>query len=183
MTNFSTMYIFEVNWTDEDGSLVHRANIPAGQVHFEVCSTEHVWTLAAKPIVGKGKGHNSNASLSSNSVHNVGYDSDKPTPLLIFRPSTASLSEGKCVTMMWYPFTSVSVTQTVYPQTKKGYSNNTDRFMPCMHVQLMDPPGKQSSDSSVYADEKTLGKLLRKPLTKTRAINKWRKSKAKSGHK
>lgn len=185
LTNFSQNFILEVNWTDEDGSLVCRGNIAPGQVHFELCSEDHVWTLAAKPNEagkpGKHAAQSSQQSLSGGSLssssqsHNVGYDTDRPAPMLIFRPSPACLADGRCVSMVWYPLVSVSATQTLYSQSKE---QNHDKVLPCIHIQLMDPP--KSATTSVNVTEQSLARLHRKPLMKTRVLNRWRNKKAHS---
>lgn len=175
-----------MNWVDEDSVLIQRANIASGQTHFELASQDHVWMLAAKPQQAPSKHNKSvyststsgtNLHASSSVSHNVGYDNDKPVPVVIFRPSQASLSEGKCVSMLWSPYTSLSLTQTVHTLSKKeAVSNSKDRVLPCIHIQLLDPPSRsEASAVNIHADEETLGKLLRKPLTKTGVLNKFRK--------
>jgi len=53
VTNFSSQWLVEVNWVDEDGCLVPRCALPNGKTHIERCSSEHVWVLTALRTASK----------------------------------------------------------------------------------------------------------------------------------
>lgn len=170
-TNFSTNFVLEVNWIDEDGCLVQRANIPSGELHFELCSAEHVWAIAAKPMTPNKKRN------SVFGIHNVGYDAEKALPMLVFRPSSPSLVSSKCVSLLWYPGVSLSATQTVYPQSKQG-TGDREHVMPSLHLQLFDSSSSENITDTKDAimDEEALSRVQRKPLARTRTLNRQRRS-------
>eukprot|EP01039_Chlorochromonas_danica_P002869 gene2869-3133_t len=170
-TNFSTSFVLEVNWIDEDGCLVQRANIPNGELHFELCSAEHVWAIVAKPMTPNKKRN------SVFGIHNVGYDAEKALPMLVFRPSAPSLVSSKCVSLLWYPGVSLSATQTMYPQSKLG-TGDREHVMPSLHLQLFDSPSNENKTDTKNAimDEEALSRVQRKPLARTRTLNRQRRS-------
>lgn len=157
-----------------------------GTSHFELCSTDHVWAIIATPIKG-GKSQasvaaskfSSNESLSHASATSSIFES--PPTLLIIKPSIASLREGKCASMLWSPWCSLSVTQTMYSQGGQridSHNPGVTRIQPGIHIQLFDSTKKEFIHDAQEANavDVNLGKLSRRPLRKSRDVYRRKKT-------
>ena len=184
-SNFSIGWKLEVNWVDEDGALIIRGDVKSGTSHFELCSTDHVWVIVATPI--KSKTHGSHGSVSASKLssnESVSHASlvssvyDSPPLLLIIRPSAGSLRDGKCASVLWSPWSSMSVTQTMYSQPINHGTNA--KIQPGIHIQLFDTTKKEIHHSYDPQEAKesdiNLGKLTRRPLRKSRDVYRRKKT-------
>jgi hypothetical protein len=175
-SNFSSSWRLEVNWIDEDGAMVSRTEVKAGTCHFELCSSEHVWALVASPL---NHGNKIGSSMSMGSSLLVNKQSsedglqaglseviDELSPvLLVFRPSPGSLQTGKCASLLWSPWSSLSIAQSIASKS----TNSSQRVQPCVHIQLFDPSRRDVYQAGAAIDAKDLEdvdytKLMRKPL-------------------
>mmetsp|Transcript_18961 Transcript_18961/g.25921 ORF Transcript_18961/g.25921 Transcript_18961/m.25921 type:complete len:480 (-) Transcript_18961:321-1760(-) len=77
VTNFSSQWLVEVNWVDEDGCLVPRCALPNGKTHIERCSSEHVWVLTALRTASKTayRGGGGSQSVAASSVDSLQEES------------------------------------------------------------------------------------------------------------
>lgn len=164
---------------DEDGALVIRKSVDFGKTHFEYGSVEHVWAIVATPA----RPRTTRGSESDNN------NNDLLQPIiLVFRPSHASLIEGKSTCLMWTPWQSLSISQRIYAKSsQKTFEVKEEdvKIQPCIHIQLLESSIKEGNFST--ADAKVLeeenGKLTRKPLRTSRpmATNNLQKSKKLTG--
>ncbi len=212
-SNFSTQWKVEVYWVDEEGGLILRHEVKSGQTHFELCSHDHVWVVMAStlakhnPYHGRGgsshgstilggSGHHldggpsmlSNTGISSLGTGGVSSMADVPPVITIFRPSRGALQDGKCASVIWSPWTSLSLSQTMYSKVGKlGSANRSGaqevRIEPAIHMQVFDSAKKELLAAALHGvasggasgvheptavSEESLGKLRRRPLRKSR---------------
>eukprot|EP01034_Spumella_vulgaris_P025933 gene25933-32443_t len=123
ISNYSLGWNVEVNWIDEDCALVPRTDIKGGATHYELLSTDHVWALIATVNVEKSTKHKYHAITGEIETENVDSAASlrHPPVVLLIRASHSSLQEGRCMSVTWSPYSSISVTQRVYAKEK---SNN-----------------------------------------------------------
>lgn len=71
--------------------------------------------------------------------------------MLLFKPSLASLQDGKCLSFLWSPNTSLSLTQTMYLKSTKDSKHIDYKIQPNIHVQLFDNirKGNNNNDEQV----------------------------------
>jgi len=182
-SNFSKLWKFVVNWIDEDGALIQRANIEFGKTHFEYCSIEHVWAVVATPIKPRSRGGDRDTPT----------DTSLPPMILIFRPSQASLIEGKSTCILWTPWSAIAISQRLYSKSsQKIYElkQEENKIQPCIQVQLLESKIKEfnwteSSSDAKILDEQAASQLIRKPLqtSRPRPTNQLEKSKRLIGRK
>lgn len=158
-TNNHNPWRLEVFWIDEDGAMILRHEVKCGQMHMELCSVDHVWAVVASPITatpasrGGVREFNSLAAEKgsqelgegSNSSFVQTLDTMQPQ-LLIVRPCKMALQDGKCLSMIWTPWLSLSVSHIVHPQTSKlkagsrhAVIDGNTRVQPNIHIQLFEP--------------------------------------------
>jgi hypothetical protein len=149
----------EIHWIDEQGALIPRHEVKGGTTHFELCSDEHVWAIVAVPLHPHSSNNTNKNNTVSKSVDNsledgisnqvfAGSESLYSTmpehqyPLLfVLKPSKAALQDGKCVTMIWTPWLSLSVSQSLHPHSMQTMDSNlsNQRIQPVIHFQLLEP--------------------------------------------
>ena len=209
ISNFSAQWRCEVFWIDEDGAMILREDVKQGNTHFELCGEDHVWAVVASSLVAANT-NRSNRSVNSSQKHvsgmmdsvslvslsqhshstatpSVGL-SETPPIVMLFHPVQGALQDGKCAALLWRPWTSLSVSQTIYSKTSKlgSVSRGEQRIEPAIHIQLFDsakedvqtrvsqqhPMMDGESDEAAVAvtmmAEIDLGKLKRRPLRKSR---------------
>lgn len=131
-----------------------------GTVHFELISEDHVWLITAKPNVNNGafKAGSLSLSLSSSMIGQHASEAKIPdmiennpanttveeilTPITLgFRPCRAAVQEGKCASLIWTPWSSISVSQQIVAQkNRRDRGTVPDRIQPVVHVQLFETP-------------------------------------------
>jgi hypothetical protein len=175
-TNFTTnnSWKMEIFWVDNEGSMVPRHELKSGLTHLDMCTADHVWAIIARPhyetkaikpvfsrsvsTINQGSsvlGQNQSMSNESTVEQGAGPELiDVKQPLLmVFRPCSMALQEGKCLSIIWTPWQSLSVSHIIHPQTSKTRTKKVSiagsdhgshsRIQPVMHIQLFETPLKQ----------------------------------------
>lgn len=162
VSNYSTTWLLEVFWVNEDSILTRRAEIPGGATDFQLFDLDHVWCITATCIVkdqhhhghhGHHAPHNYFKSGPSLGLGTASEAEEGSPAMLVFRPSKYSLSNNKCTSVLWSPYVSMSITQRVYLTSKTSQEDgraptsgvvNPPNFTatPHMHIQVFDGVNK-----------------------------------------
>lgn len=169
-----------MNWVDEDAALVPRTALTAGSIHFELCSTEHVWALVATRNTSK---HHKGAK-DEEKMDTDGFEPDVDPVVMMFRPTYSTMMAGRCTSVLWSPWSSMSISQRLYAKQKKGAEEEKSHNMssmsnsgllqqsitPYIHIQIFDGVRSSYNQKHNQAEEKN-------PLSNAVKLPNWRKQK------
>ncbi len=131
-SNLSRFWDLHVYWVDEDSALVPRKTILPGDKHLELTSEQHVWVLVASSNPAAEKRNHAAGLYDEGGIlfqldeknstkvnHDLSGDEaledeekiDFSPAVFVFRPASTSLVTGRCTSLIWIPWTSVSITQ------------------------------------------------------------------------
>jgi hypothetical protein len=174
-SNLSRYWNVHVYWVDPESALVPRKLVKAGGKHIELISADHVWVVVASANaaaearnkaagfrdaggvldpayrpVGSNSLQASGSSVATSSTAAVSEEErpDFSPVALLLRPAVTSLAADRCVSMLWVPWNSLSVSQRAHPLPQPKHKVPVERIVkhrdggdpinPNMHLQIFD---------------------------------------------
>lgn len=204
IVNYSRNWKLEIFYVDNEGLLLPRGEIKRGEDHLELCNSTHVWACLVTNLSENSRRLNEKSiNMDSSDTYDVNSTFSKNQSMLVIKPSAASLVDGKCNTILWSPFCSISFSQTFSNSSSKvnvpsnsrairlsnHIKSSTQTTSPNIFLQLFDsnipnlpqPPSLNSSTLDLpLKTPETYYPIPRKTLRSTRSLNQMRRDSTKN---
>lgn len=124
-----------------------RKIIKPGAAHFELTCNDHVWALLATSATKHKNDSGLEAIDKFYSDEEIVHGAGNSPVTLILRPSISSTTSNKCVSVLWSPWVSMSVSEREHtirdvrklqPISLKTKHFQTSEIAPNIHVQVLE---------------------------------------------